>query len=222
MLNGAVPVVAAAIAAIMLRTLPGHRQLVGLALGFTGIVLIALPEVGEGSNRLLGVTMILVADLCYGLAVVIAAPLQQRYGPLPVMARMLALATLWTLPIGIAGLPGSASSSSAWDSTLVLGVLGTGIAFVLMGGLVGSVGSTRAAFSIYLIPVVATILGIAVRDETVAAVAVAGVALVIVGAILASRTEGPREVRRDRGKGPTGPGVGNVRRGVGAPRHRNT
>jgi drug/metabolite transporter (DMT)-like permease len=60
-----------------------------------------------------------------------------------------------------------------------------------MSGLVGRVGGTRASFATYLIPVVALVLGVTIRDETVAAVAVAvvGVALVIAGALLASRPD---------------------------------
>jgi drug/metabolite transporter (DMT)-like permease len=189
MLNGGVPLVAATIGAVMLRALPGRMQLAGLVLGFTGILLISLPELGEGSSGALGVAMIVVADLCYGLSIVISAPLQQRYGALPVMARMLALATLWTAPFGLLSIPGSSFSWEALGSVAVLGIVGTGLAFVLMGSLVANVGSTRASFVTYLIPVVATILGIVVRDEHVAIVAIAGVALVIVGALLASRKE---------------------------------
>ncbi|MGH2637086.1 MAG: DMT family transporter [Actinomycetota bacterium] len=189
MLNGGVPLVAAAIGAVMLRALPGRMQLGGLALGLTGIVLISLPELGHDSSGALGVAMIVLADLCYGLSIVIAIPLQQRYGPLPVMARMLALATIWTAPFGLTSVAGSTFTAEALGSTLVLGMLGTGVAFVLMGGLVGHVGSTRGSFATYLIPVVATILGITVRGEEVAAVAVVGVVLVIAGALLASRRE---------------------------------
>jgi len=189
MLNGAVPVIAAAIAAILLRAMPGRTQLAGLALGFLGVALISLPELGESSSNALGVAMIVAADLCYGLAIVIAAPLQQRYGALPVMARMLALAAIWTAPFGLASLPASSFSWKALGSVAVLGMMGTGLAFVLMGALVAHVGSTRASFAIYLIPVVATILGVTVRGESVAAIAVVGVGLVIVGALLASRRE---------------------------------
>jgi drug/metabolite transporter (DMT)-like permease len=189
MLNGGVPLVAAAIGAILLRALPGRMQLGGLVLGFTGIVLISLPELGQGSNGALGVAMIVTADLCYGLAIVISAPLQQRYGALPVMARMLALAALWTAPFGLVSIGDSSFSWSAVGSVAVLGILGTGLAFVLMGNLVANVGSTRASFVTYLIPVVATFLGIVVRDETVALIAIVGVTLVIAGAALASRKE---------------------------------
>ena len=56
-----------------------------------------------------------------------------------------------------------------------------------MGTLVGRVGSTRASFITYLIPVVSLTLGIAFRGDTVAPIAVVGIALVIGGAVLASR-----------------------------------
>ena len=71
----------------------------------------------------------------------------------------------------------------------VAGIVGTGLAFVFMGLLVGRVGSTRGAFTTYLIPVVALLLGVAFRGDVVSWVAVLGVALVIVGALLASRRE---------------------------------
>ncbi len=206
MLNGGVPLVAATIGAVLLRALPGRMQVVGLALGFTGIVAISLPEFGQGSSGPAGVAMIVLADLCYGLSIVIATPLQQRYGSLPVMARMLAFATVWTAPFGVVSFGDSSFEWVALGSMAVLGVLGTGLAFVLMGSLVAHVGSTRASFATYLIPVVATILGIVIRREDVAIAAIAGVALVIVGAALASRKEhrargGPRSPSKPRIQG---------------------
>jgi drug/metabolite transporter (DMT)-like permease len=72
---------------------------------------------------------------------------------------------------------------------MALGFLGTGLAYILMGGLAGSVGPTRASFITYLVPVVALVLGVVFRDEIVAPVAMVGSLLVIVGAILASRRE---------------------------------
>ena len=62
-------------------------------------------------------------------------------------------------------------------------------AFALMGMLVGRVGSTRASFTTYLIPVVAMGLGVWLRGDEVGPLGVLGVGLVITGAILASRSE---------------------------------
>jgi drug/metabolite transporter (DMT)-like permease len=190
LVNGAVPIFAVAVGSLMLRRAPGRAQALGLIVGFLGIAAIALPSLNEGSSEATGVIFALVATVCYGLAINIAAPLTQRYGSLAVMARMLALASAWTLPLGVSSVGGS---DFAWPSLLavaVLGVMGTGVAFVLMGHLVSRVGS-RASFATYLIPVVALILGVVFRDEEVHVLSIVGVTLVIAGALLASRKERP-------------------------------
>ena len=102
LLNGALPIFATAVGAVMLRRLPGPAQVIGLVVGFAGVIAIAAPSLAEGSNEALGVVLVLAAVSCYGVAINIAAPLTQRYGSLPVMARMLALASLWTAPFGVA------------------------------------------------------------------------------------------------------------------------
>ena len=190
MLNGATPVFTALLATILLRALPGRLQIAGLVFGFAGIMAIALPSAGAGTTATIGVTMVLVATICYAVAINMVTPLQQRYGALPVIARAQWVAVAAVTPYGIYGLT---QSSFAWPSLLALlavGVLGTGAAYILMSILSGSVGATRSAFINYEIPVVALMLGVVFRDVIVTPVAVFGVVLVIVGALLASRREG--------------------------------
>jgi drug/metabolite transporter (DMT)-like permease len=105
------------------------------------------------------------------------------------MARVLAYAAVMTAPFGLWSIPRSTFSWSALAACLVLGAVGTGFAFLVMGRLVGHVGSTRAAFAIYQVPVVAMILGAVVLDETITPLDVAGMGLVIAGAIMASRPD---------------------------------
>jgi len=189
MLNGGLPILATLFGSLMLRRLPTRVQIVGLILGSAGVAAIAISAAGAGSSETLGVAMLLLAVVCYGIAINIAAPLQQRYGPVAVMARMLALATVWTAPFGLASVASSRFSWTSLGAVLVLGAVGTGLAFALMGRLVGRVGSTRASFATYLIPVVAIALGVLMRSEDVAAIGIVGVVLVIAGAVLASRAE---------------------------------
>ena len=187
LLNGAMPIFAALVAALFLREFPRGTQLWGLLTGFAGVVLISIPSIGEGSTAALGVLLVLLATVCYGFAVNIAAPLQRRYGSVAVMAKMLALATLWTLPYGVWGLTKSTYQPGPVLATVVLGVIGTGVAFAIMASLVGRVGSTRASFITYLIPFVALALGVAFLGDEVQALAIVGVVLVVTGAVLASR-----------------------------------
>jgi drug/metabolite transporter (DMT)-like permease len=189
LLNGSLPIFATAIGAVMLRRAPGRAQAAGLVVGFAGVATIAAPSLSEGSSEAVGVILILAAVLCYGFAINIAAPLTQRYGALPVMARMLGYATVWTLPFGIVGAAGSTFAWGPLVAMLVLGAIGTGVAFVLMGRLVARVGSSRASFATYLIPVVAVALGAVFLDETIVISSIVGIALVMGGALLASRKE---------------------------------
>lgn len=189
LLNGSLPIFATTIGALMLRRLPGRTQMLGLLVGFAGVAAIAAPSLAEGSDEALGVVLVLLAVGCYGVAINIASPVTQRYGSLPVMARMLGLGAIWTAPPGLTGIGGSSLASASLLAIVTLGAVGTGFAFVVMGRLVARVGSSRASFATYLIPVVALVLGAMFLDETVRTSSIVGIGLVIAGALLASRRE---------------------------------
>jgi drug/metabolite transporter (DMT)-like permease len=197
MINGSTPLFSALVATVLLRRLPGSRQAVGLVLGLLGVLAIGWPAVvasgvggGDRWETAAGVALILLASLCYGLSTNLAVPLQQRYGALPVLLRVQLVSVVLVAPFGLAALPGS---RFAWESALAivaLGVLGTGWAYVAMVTLVGRVGATRGTVAVYVIPVVAIGLGVVFLDERVAPLALAGTALVLVGAWLVSRRRG--------------------------------
>ncbi len=189
MINGAMPVFTAAWATYLLRRTPGWRQVLGIGLGFAGIVLVFLPELQAGRDEFIGALVALFAISFYGLATNLAVPLQQKYGSLPVIFRVQLVALAIVVPIGLVQLPGSSWSLDAALAMVPLGVLGTGLAFVLMATLTGRVGGPRASIAIYFLPIVAIALGVLVLGETVPAVAFVGVALVIAGAWFASRRE---------------------------------
>ena len=191
MVNGAMPIMTAAWSALLLSRLPRARQRWGIIIGFAGVVAICAPGLGGADGTTLGLVLLVAAVLLYGLATNIAVPLQQRYGTLPVVVRAQLAAVIVVAPFGLAQLGGS---TWAWGSALAmvpLGVLGTGLAYVLMVTLVGRVGAPRGSVAIYFTPVVAIVLGVLLRAEQVHPVAIAGTALVVGGAWLASRAEQP-------------------------------
>ena len=189
LLNGATPFFAGIFGALFFDRTPRGPQRAGMAVGFVGIALVSFGSASEGDSAIIGVLMVLAATICYGLASNLAGSVQQRYGSVALMSKMLALATIWTAPFGIWGLAHSDFGWEATAATSVLGVVGTGIAFALMATLVGRVGGPRASFITYLIPVVSLVLGSVFRDDEVSALALAGVFLVVIGALLASRQE---------------------------------
>jgi drug/metabolite transporter (DMT)-like permease len=187
--NGSMPLFSAALAAVLLRRMPGPRQLSGLAVGFAGVLLVTLSEAAGVGGSPLGVGLLLFSTMLYAVAFNLAVPLTQRYGSLPVLLRAQLVAVAFTLPFGVWGLPRSDWDWGAAGAMLVLGVLGSGLAFVASTTLGARAGPVRGSIPIYFLPVVAMLLGALVRHESVPAMAIAGVALVILGAWLTSRRE---------------------------------
>ncbi len=189
MLNGAVPLFAAAIATLVARRLPPSGVMVGLLAGFGGIVLIGLPTVETAGTTLGGALLVLLATVFYGCALNLAVPLQRTYGAMPVVLRAQAFAAVLTAPLAAWTLP---EASFAWSSTIAvaaLGLFGTGLAMVLMTTLAGRVGASRGSIAIYFIPVVAIVLGVTFRGDVVHPLALVGTAVVIAGAWITSRAQ---------------------------------
>ena len=181
MLNGATPLTVAAVASILARRLPERGTLAGLIIGFGGAVVMALPAMG-GSSSAFAVGLIVLALVSYGIALNVARPLQQRNGAIPVVWRALGVALILTAPLG---LPEVLDGTWSWRPALAmlgLGAGGTAIATILTATAAGRMGATKASATAFLIPVVALILGVVIRHESVTVVSVAGAAICLFGA----------------------------------------
>lgn len=189
MLNGANPIFTALVAALLTRRAPTRGVAIGLVVGLLGAVLVALPSVGEGASSASGVAMILLALTFYGFALNLARPLQMRNGALPVIWRAQGVALLATAPLGIPELMHAHWSLGPLLSLLALGSLGTALAFVITAISAGKLGATRASATAYFIPVVALLLGVVVRGEHVAALSIAGSAVLLAGAWVMRRAQ---------------------------------
>jgi drug/metabolite transporter (DMT)-like permease len=190
MLNGATPLFVAMVASVVARRLPPRGQMLGIAIGFFGVILIALPTISEGSSSSFGVALIVIALVLYGFALNIASPLQQKYGALPVLWRAEIVAVIVLLPLGMFSLINN-DRPFLWGpfaAMIALGVLGTALAHYAMVMLAGRIGSTRAAASLYLMPAVSLALGVFFNNEDVAPLAIVGSATAIGGAWVLSRS----------------------------------
>ena len=167
----------------------GALQLAGVVLGFAGAVLILAPW-RSGSAPLPGVLACLAASASYGLSYVYMGryltgrslpPLVLSAGQLIAASGLLAL----TLPFG-----GTLSGSwrpDAIAALLILGIIGTGLAYVLNYRIITDDGPVLASTVTYLLPVVAVVAGAVVLDEPVTSQLLLGVIVVLVGVGLTRR-----------------------------------
>ncbi len=184
-----VPLFSTSIAMLLMRSLPRLRQGLGILLGFAGAAAVSFPVARASPAAAWGVSLVVAATILYGLSINLAVPLQQRYGAVPVMMRAIGIAAAITTPTGLVGLSGSSWSSGPTLAVIALGVINTGAAFVFMTAFVGRVGPTRGGVAVYLMPIVAMVLGVALRSEIVLPLQWAGTGVVLVGAWLTSRRE---------------------------------
>jgi drug/metabolite transporter (DMT)-like permease len=180
---------------------------VAVVAGFLGVVVILQPWEASGRPDVLGFGLTLLAGASYGLGWTYirrflakddigglglpAAQLLTAAGQMCVVT----LGWWWLHREGDASripAPWSAaagSGSALWPlvAVLVLGVVGTGLAFVLQYDVVREVGPTIGATVTYVIPVVAVVLGIVFLHERLYWPQVAGAAIVLAAAVIIGR-----------------------------------
>ena len=173
-------------------------QWVGLVLGFAGALLILSPWRAD-TAPLPGVLACVGASASYGLSYVyMGRYLTGRGIPLLVLsaAQLVAASGLLIIATPFGGLDAPTWRPDAVLALLVLGVLGTGVAYVIHYRIISDDGPVLASTVTYLLPVVAVILGGLFLDEAITIQLVFGVAVVLAGVALTRRK--PAEKPTDR------------------------
>jgi len=168
------------------------RRLIGLALGFIGVVTLLGFGTISGPWGWAGVGCMLIAAFGYAVGPLIIQRHLRELDAVGPLATCLAIAlVLLTLP-AMRGLPAHWPSAAAISSLLVLGILCTAIAMLLMFYLVNHAGASRASLITYVNPAVASLLGIGLLHEHLGAGGVAAFGMILAGSWLASRRAAQR------------------------------
>jgi len=196
------------------------RRMVGLLIGFSGVVALVGIDVAGRTSELVGAALILVAAAGYSAGPMILNRQVRDVDPRAIIGPALGIAALVLTPFALLDLPSATPSGEAIAAVVVLGLLCTALAFVMHISLLMEVGPGRAAVITYVAPVVAVGLGVAVLGERPGAGAVAGLLLILAGSWLSTDGRLPpgfgavvtRFGRRGRGPGrPSSPAVESAR-----------
>ena len=139
--------------------------------------------------------MIVLAALGYAIAGFIVKRRFAGVQPVGLVSLTTLSAALLTLPAAIITAPSGAPGAGPIAAVAVLGVFGTGIAFVMMYTLVGTVGPAKAQLVAYIAPGFSVIYGASFLDESLSATAFAGLFLILAGSWLAADGRLPRRLR---------------------------
>jgi drug/metabolite transporter (DMT)-like permease len=183
-------------------------RLGGVLIGFGGVaLLLGLDLSGSG---LLGGLAVVLASLGYAIGGFIVKNRLGGLAPLGMSASVMAVSTIFLLPPALLTAPDAVPGLGPAAAVLALGVVGTGVAFVIFYVLISSVGPARAFLVTYLAPGFAVAYGALLLSEQVTVGTWAGLALILSGSWLAAEGRLPWRPRVAVEEGPPAMPVGDT------------
>lgn len=173
--------------------------LVGVLVGIGGVVLLLGVDAGGGTAALVGGLLVVLASLGYALG---SFYLKRRFKgvqPLGIVTATMAASALMALPFAAATAPAVAPSLDVVGSLAALGVLGTGLSFVIFYTLIARVGPGKASLVAYVAPGFAVVYGVVLLGENFGAVTLAGLVMIVGGSWLAAEGRLPWRPRARSG-----------------------
>jgi drug/metabolite transporter (DMT)-like permease len=176
----------------------------GLVLGFVGVLSLVGIDVLSGDVMLTPVLMVLAAAVGYAIAPIIANRMPSEVPTLGVIAVSLTIVSALYAPFAAVSLPqdlAEAPSFEAWASVIILGAVCSALAFVIFFAVIREVGPARASLITYLNLAVAVLLGVVFLGEQLTTGVFVGLPLVVAGSYLASRRRQAfvrKKLRRDQ------------------------
>jgi drug/metabolite transporter (DMT)-like permease len=161
-------------------------RLGGVMIGFGGVALLLGVDLGGDGAALVGGLLIVLASLGYAVGGFLV---KHRLAGMPAVAMsglVMAASTMVLLPAAIATAPSEAPGLGPAAAVAVLGVLGTGVAFVIFYELISSVGPARAFLVTYIAPAFAVAYGSLLLEEEIAVATIGGLVLILAGSWLAA------------------------------------
>lgn len=165
------------------------NRIIGIGIGFIGVVLIVGIETLTGSSDPLSILMVIVAAIGYAYAIIMIRNKLPDVSGIAINAVAMALTAIFYLPFTIALWPDHTVAHAATYSVIALGVFSTGLAFAIFFTLIADIGPTRASLVTYWNTAIAVVLGVIILSEPLTIGMSVGLPLVMLGSWLVNRRQ---------------------------------
>ncbi len=200
-LNASTPLFGALVAYGWLKDRLTAHRIIGLAVGFAGVLLLAWDKISfHGHGITLAILAALGAALSYGLGVNFT---KRKLGGVPSLAAAAGsqiAAALLLLPPAAMNWPSAGPSLKSWLCVIALGILCTGVAYIFYFRLIARIGAAKTITVTYLIPVFGMLWGSLFLNEAITVSMVAACTVILLGTALASGSLTIGSRRDSRGK----------------------
>ena len=191
LLNATVPLFGAIVAWLWLHDQPPRSRILGLLIGFAGVAMLAWDQASfkpgaSGIAPVWAVLACLLGCICYAASASYTQRFLSNLSPLVIATGSqigatlgLALPALWLWPTQM-------PSQNAWLALLVVGVVSTGMAYILFFRLIANAGPARALSATYVVPVFAVVYGLVFLGEHITPWMLTCGAVIVVGTALST------------------------------------
>ena len=169
------------------KTVWHHKRLLGILVGFIGIVLVVGIESFSGRQSIVAIAMVIVSSIGYAWAVTMVTTKIPHIEPISINGVAMVFTAIVYLPFALIYAPDKAPSVEALSSVLALGLFPTAMAFILFFQLIKDIGTARGSLVTYLNTAFAVILGVIILSEPFTLGIAIGLPLVLIGSYFASR-----------------------------------
>jgi drug/metabolite transporter (DMT)-like permease len=190
-LNATVPLFGALIAWLWLKDKPSGSRMLGLAVGFIGVTMLAWDKASfkpdaNGLSTGWAVVACLLACLCYGTAASVAKRYMAGLPSLVSATGSQIGASIALIPFTLLYWPSQAPGLQAWGAVMLLGVVCTGLAYILYFRLIERAGPSRALAVTFAIPAFAVFYGVLLLGESITPWMVICALVIIAGTTLST------------------------------------
>ncbi|HEY9137060.1 MAG TPA: EamA family transporter [Terriglobus sp.] len=197
-INGTTPIWALLLTLAITKGRAQMHTVLGVLIGFAGVAVVVTSQRvdnagGTAHQQLLGAAVIAAGALGYAVATVIAKTKLQGLDPIGLATTQLSLSAVMLTPIALIGPHPAQIPLMSVLAVLVLGLAGSGIAYLLYYNLLVHVSATQVVAVTYLLPLWGMLWG-SVAHEPIAPIAYLGAATVVLGLVLINRKPAPKPV----------------------------
>jgi drug/metabolite transporter (DMT)-like permease len=181
-------------------------RLLGVVFGIVGVAVLLGVDLSGSGAELLGGLAVVLAALGYAIGGMLIKHRLAGSPPIGVAAWVMVASTIWLAPVALLTAPESTPGLGPVAAVVVLGVLGTGVAFAIFYELIARVGPARSFIVAYLAPGFAVIYGATLLDETITLSTIVGLCLILAGSWLAVEGRVPWQAAAPARASPPPPG----------------
>lgn len=185
-LNATTPLFSLLIGLGLRDTKVASQMILGVLIGLGGVCLTVFGGISGGHATLFGASLIIAASLGYAIAATIAKRKLQGLNPVGLATTQITLAGLMLLPFALVGPHPAPLTWVAIGAIAVLGIMGSGFAYLLYYSLLSRVSPTQVVAVTYVLPIWGLFWG-AIAGEQVALLSVLGVLVILAGLLLLNK-----------------------------------